>query len=148
VIVNNALSISVSVVFVLLALWHFYMALVPRAGRSGAVPSVDGKPLFVPGRTATVAVGMVLLLFSVLVVATAGMIDVGLPRLVLSLLSYGLAAGLLARAIGEFKYVGFFKRIHGTAFARLDTWLYSPVCLALAVAVGLVAWLPRVCPGI
>lgn len=52
-----------------------------------------------------------------------------------------LALGLAARAIGEFRHVGFFKRVRGTRFARLDTIFCSPLCLALAVGVALVAWL-------
>jgi hypothetical protein len=47
--------------------------------------------------------------------------------------------GLVARAIGEFKYLGFFKRVTGSKFARLDTLLYSPLCLLLAVGVTFVA---------
>ncbi len=61
---NLAIALLVSSVFVLLALWHFYMALRPRYGNAGAVPSMQGKPLFVPSRAATVAVGMILLLFA------------------------------------------------------------------------------------
>jgi hypothetical protein len=116
------------------------MALAPQTGTSGAVPSVEGKPLFVPSRTATVAVGVVLLLFAGLVAATAGIVSVGLPRVVLSWLSYGLALGLVTRAMGEFKYVGFFKRVRGSRFAMLDTWIYSPLCLLLATGVAIVAW--------
>jgi hypothetical protein len=39
----------------------------------------------------------------------------------------------MARAVGEGRYVGFLKRVRNTAFARNDTWLYSPLCVALAV---------------
>ncbi len=42
------------------------MAFALRAGAHGAVPSVDGKPLFVPTRSATIAVGVALLLFAAL----------------------------------------------------------------------------------
>lgn len=116
------------------------MALVPSVGAHGAVPSVEGKPLFAPTRRATTAVGVVLLLFAALVLATAGTISLRVPQIALSWLSYGLALGLLARAVGEFRYVGFFKRVHGTKFARLDTLVYSPLCLLLAVGVTLVAF--------
>jgi hypothetical protein len=126
-------------VFVLLALWHFVMAQRTTAGDSAAVPSADGKPLFVPSRKATVMVGLVLLLFAGLVAATGGMVAVGLPGVALSGLSYALALGLVARAIGEFKYVGFFKRVRGSRFATLDTLVYSPLCLLLAIGVALVA---------
>jgi hypothetical protein len=128
----------VTLVFIALGLWHFRMALWPRSG-GGAVPSVDGKPLFVPSTRATVAVGVVLLLFAGLVAATGRLVEVGASPQLLSCLSLALALGLLARAIGEFKYVGFFKRVRGSRFARLDTWIYSPLCLLLALGVALVA---------
>jgi len=137
---SRSLSLGVCIAFVALALWHFYMAFVPPSRATGAVPSVGGKPLFVPTRKATVAVGLVLLLFAALVADTGHIIPLGLPKAVLSSLSYTLALGLLARAIGEFKYVGFFKQIRDTEFARLDTLLYSPLCLLLAIGVALVAW--------
>jgi Protein of unknown function (DUF3995) len=137
--VNNPLALIVCLVFLCLALWHFYMALVPPSRGTGAVPSVEGKPLFVPSRKATVAVGVVLILFAALVAATGGILSVGLPPIALSGLSYALAAGLLARAVGEFKYVGFFKRVRGSKFATLDTLVYSPLCPLLAAGVAAVA---------
>jgi hypothetical protein len=137
---GTALASTVSLVFVALALWHVRMAVYPSSGESGAMPSVAGKPLFVPSARATWAVAVVLFLFACLVASTAGLVEVGIPASVLSWLSYALALGLLARAIGEFKYVGFFKRVRGSKFARLDTLLYSPLCLLLSVGVALVAW--------
>ena len=130
----------VSLVFVVLALWHFVMALATTSGESLAVPSVNGKSLFVPSRKATFAVGIVLLLFAGLVASTAGIVSVGLPSVALPWLSYALALGLLARAIGEFKYVGFFKRVRGTRFSKLDSLVYSPLCLVLALGVAFVAF--------
>lgn len=132
---------SVSVAFVGLAIWHFYMALTPGAFVSAAVPSVEGRPLFAPRRVPTIAVAVVLLLSAMLVSATAGLLVVRLPGWLLLLLTYALATGLLARAVGEFRYIGFFKRVRGSQFARLDTWLYSPLCLLLGIAVALIAWL-------
>lgn len=129
----------VSIVFVALALWHFRMALSPSSSAAGAVPSVAGKPLFVPSVRATVAVGIMLLLFAGLVAATGGLLEVGLSPRILSWASLMLALGLLARAIGEFNYVGFFKRVRDSRFARLDTLVYSPLCLLLAAGVALVA---------
>jgi len=135
--VSKVLAPAVCLGFVALALWHFYMALRPHG--EGAVPSVSGRPLFVPSHRATTAVGIVLVLFAGLVAATAGLVAIGLPRTVLSWLSYALALGLLLRAVGDFRCVGFFKRVHGTKFATLDTFVYSPLCLLLAAGVALVA---------
>ena len=135
------LASTLCAVFLVLAGWHVYMAVMPRvgSGESGAVPSVGGKPLFVPSRHATLAVAVVLLLFAGLVAATAGLVPLALPPVWLAWMSYALALGLLARAIGEFKYVGFFKRVRGSRFATLDTFVYSPLCLLLAAGVATVA---------
>jgi hypothetical protein len=136
---NSAVAIVVCSMFVVLALWHFYMAFRGSSGESATVPSLAGKPLFVPSAISTVAVGVVLVLFAVLVAATSGMLSLGVPPRLLAWLSYGLALGLFARAVGEFKYVGFFKRVRGTRFATMDTLLYSPLCLLLSAGVAAVA---------
>lgn len=135
---RTLLAIAVCTVFIILSLWHFRMAFAAVTG-TGAVPSVGGKPLFVPSRRATIGVALLLGAFAALVAATAGLLPIALPRVVLMWLSYGLALGLLARAIGEFKYVGFFKRVRDSRFARFDTWLYSPLCLLLSIGVAVVA---------
>lgn len=129
----------VILVFVALAAWHVRMALGSSSARSGAVPSVSGEPLWVPSVQATLAVAVALLVFACLVAAMARFISVGIPQRTLAWLCYALALGLVARAIGEFKYLGFFKRVTGSKFARLDTLLYSPLCLLLAVGVTFVA---------
>ena len=128
-------------IFALLAVWHFVMAALPAGSNSGAVPSAGGKMLFKPSRASTVAVGVLLLMFAALLAATAGIVHTGVNRSVLAGLSYALAAGLLARSIGEFKHLGFFKRVRGSRFATLDTFLYCPLCLLLAAGVAALAWL-------
>lgn len=140
---TEALAVAVCLIFLTLALWHVGIVLMPRSGaaESAAVPTVDGRPLFTPSRAATLAVAVVLVAFAGLVAATAGIVTVRLPPAMLSWLSHALAIGLLARAVGEFRYVGFFKRVRGSRFAKLDTLVYSPLCLLLAAGVAAVAGL-------
>ncbi len=38
----------------------------------------------------------------------------------------------LGRAFGDFRYVGYTKRIRGTEFAKNDYFIYSPLCLVVA----------------
>ena len=40
---------------------------------------------------------------------------------------------LFVRFAGEFGYVGIFKKHKNTPFARMDTLVYSPLCLFLSV---------------
>jgi hypothetical protein len=135
---HQLLAATVALVFVALGLWHFHMAYARPAG--GAVPSgTDGEPLFVPSRASTLSVGLILWLLGATVAAAGGIIPSALPAGLLRGACWVLALGLLARAIGEFRYVGFFKRVRGSRFATLDTWVYSPLCLALALAVAVVA---------
>ena len=128
----NSLAFVGCTIFVILALWHFYWAFGGSVGKSAAVPEIDGAPAFTPSAVATIFVGIVLLLFALLLVAASGLVAVPLPTPILVWLCYGLAAVLLARAIGEFRLVGFFKRVRGSVFARLDSWFYSPLCIVLS----------------
>jgi hypothetical protein len=135
---NGLLAPALAAVFLLLSCWHIGMAAAPSSAQGG-VPSVDGKPLFTPSRAATLVVAIVLLLFAALMAATGGLIKTGLSARLLTGLCYTLATGLLLRAIGDFKYLGLFKRVRGSRFATLDTLIYSPLCLLLACGVATLA---------
>jgi hypothetical protein len=136
----SILAVAICAVFVALGLWHFYWTLGGSAGRRGAIPEIDGRPTLKPSKTAIAAVALALLLCAALVAVTADLVHFDSPRWLLSWLCYGLAFALLARAIGDFRFVGFFKRVRGTRFARLDTAVYSPLCLALSIGVFLVGF--------
>jgi hypothetical protein len=100
-VMNTLIALALAAAFVGLAVWHFSMTLRPGSHRAGAVPSVQGKPLFVPSRASTVAVGFALLAFAGLVAATAGLVPTGIPPAVLQGCAYALALDLLLRAIGD-----------------------------------------------
>ncbi|MGR6127766.1 DUF3995 domain-containing protein [Paenibacillus sp. SER-28] len=58
--------------------------------------------------------------------------------------SYGvglLSCVFILRSIGDFKWVGFFKRKKGTVFAKWDTVLYSPLCFLLGTAILIIMFL-------
>jgi len=129
----------VATVFGVLSLVHVYWALGGRTGKGAAVPQVSSRPAFVPSAFATFFVAVGLAACALLVAATAHLVVSPLSGSWLKWLCLALALGLLARAVGDFRLVGFFKRIRGSAFARLDTLLYAPLCLLLSVAVFYVA---------
>jgi Protein of unknown function (DUF3995) len=54
-------------------------------------------------------------------------------------MAYLLALVFALRAIGDFRYVGFFKSLGDEPFRSWDTWLFSPLCLAIAIAAFAVA---------
>jgi hypothetical protein len=137
--VISALGVVLGCTFVALAAWHFYWAAGGRRGKRAAIPEIRDVPAFAPSPYATAAVGFVLALCAVLVVAQAGLLAIIAPRPLLSWLCDALALVLLGRAVGDFRLVGFFKRVRGSDFARLDSIVYSPLCLALAAGVFAVA---------
>ena len=51
-----------------------------------------------------------------------------------------IAMLMFARAIGDSNLVGFFKEVKDSKFARLDTWVYSPLCVVLGAGLLAVAW--------
>ncbi|MGE0470541.1 MAG: DUF3995 domain-containing protein [Nitrospira sp.] len=127
-------------VFACLSLVHVYWLVGGRVGQLAAIPENDGKPIFEPSALATLVVAIGLALCAVVIAATAGILTATLPQTVLAWLTRALAVILLLRAIGDFRLVGFFKRIRHTRFARLDTAVYSPLCLALAIGTAIVGF--------
>ena len=79
--------------------------------------------------------GVALLLAAALSLEYIGVFSLPLPPWLTSLGMWMLGAVFLLRAVGDFRYVGFFKRHTDTRFARLDTLFYSPLCLLLSALV-------------
>ena len=129
------LGFTFAVIASAIALLHFYWAAGNRRGASSAVPTRDGQPLFRPGALATASVGVALLLAAALSLEYTGVLALSLPPWLTSLGMWTLGVVFLVRAVGDFRYVGFFKRHTGTRFARLDTLFYSPLCLLLSALV-------------
>jgi hypothetical protein len=123
-----------------LGLMHVYWALGGRAAKSAAVPEINGRRAFVPTRAGTLVVAAALFFAASVVAIAGGLFGVGGYKGFFRLLAYGLSATFIGRAIGDFRLVGFFKRVRDTRFARLDTLIFAPGCLVLGLAVLYVAY--------
>lgn len=123
---------TLTAVFVALALLHFYWAVAGGADPGGFVPTDGNRPVFTPGPLTTAAVGVGLLTAALVVTCRAGGFATGLPRWLAQLGTWAIALLFAARAVGDFRYVGFFKRLRGSRFALRDTWIFSPLCVAIA----------------
>ena len=133
--------------FAVIALMHVYWALggqwaaavvVPQVPVRGFVASV--RPAFKPSGWLTLIVAAALLVIAALVCMRVGW---GVPAVTHKALQWVISAIALlmfARAIGDSNLVGFFKEVKGSRFARLDTWVYSPLCAVLGVGLLAVAW--------
>lgn len=104
-----------------------------------AVPSRrDGTPVFRPGPIASLSVAAALALAAAFVLARGHVVADWAPARVITLGTWGVATAFAARTIGEFRYVGVFRRVRDTPFARWDARLFTPLCAVLAVGT---AWL-------
>jgi len=119
-----------AVTFSGLAILHLYWAAGGTFGVEAALPAVDGSPVFTPGRTATVGVAGILGSFAVIALILGVETDstaILMPYAVFS--GFAIGTVLVLRAVGEFRYVGFFKRVKNSRFAVYDSWLFSPFCI-------------------
>lgn len=67
-------------------------------------------------------------------VANAGLIFVNTPFPVIRYATFAIGIVFIVRFIGDFKWVGIFKKVKGTSFAKNDTLYYAPLCLFLSIS--------------
>lgn len=132
------LGILLGVVLAILSLFHLFWAAGGQFGGKAAVPVVNGERLFNPSAFGTIFVAAALLLAMLVVLGRIGIWGANLPTWVFRLGVLGISFLFLLRAIGDFRYLGFFKSVSETDFARWDTWLFSPLCLFIAVVAFLI----------
>lgn len=123
----------VALTFGALSLLHLYWAAGGRFGGGAVVPTVGGRRTFDPSPFGTILVAIALLVAMLIVLGRLGLLGEAIPRRVFRWGTCGIAVVFLLRAVGDFRLVGFFKRVSDTPFAHWDTWLFSPLCLAVAV---------------
>ncbi|SEK04015.1 DUF3995 domain-containing protein [Paenibacillus polymyxa] len=129
------LTWAVGGILFILSGMHVYWVFGGQKGAKAAIPSTGTDLLFKPSKIGTSIVAFLLALAAWFVLQLGGVAPF---RFFHSFYSYG--AGLLSslfilRSIGDFKWVGFFKRKKGTVFAKWDTVLYSPLCFLLGTAI-------------
>lgn len=123
-----------TLIFVFLSGLHFYWLFGGRRGFLTALPtSTNRKPAFMPGLISTLVVAIGLLFFAAIVFAQLGIFIFITPKYV-DYLTLAIAFIFFLRSIGDFKYIGLFKRLKGTPFAKNDTRIYIPLCLYLAIS--------------
>ncbi len=125
---------ALAVGFALLGALHVFWALGGRLARGSVIPEVNGQRTFTPTPAATFAVALALFVASAVVLGRAGVFSFLLPAERFKWPVFILGSVFLIRAVGEFNLVGFSKRRRGTSFDRWDTWLFSPLCLAISYA--------------
>lgn len=139
----QVLACILCVVFVILAVLHLYWAVGGQLYLQGAVPTVGDRPIFEPGPLFAIAIAAVLVTAAMVCAQRGGLLSLGLPTWFSRLGIWVLALVFAVRAIGEFRYVGLFKRVRGTLFARRDSLVYTPFCVVVS---ALAVWLAILAP--
>ena len=134
-------------IFAVISLMHVYWAMGGQWAAVAVVPQVpvdNGgltlRPAFKPSGWITLLVAAGLLVIAGLVCMRVGW---GMPAVHDGWLQWvisAIALVMFARAIGDSHLVGFFKEVKDSRFARLDSWVYSPLCLVLGAGLLAVAW--------
>ncbi|GIZ07599.1 DUF3995 domain-containing protein [Flavobacterium sp. UMI-01] len=121
-------------VFLFLSGIHFYWALGGKWGTGAVFPTQPEtlKPQF-PGPVPTAIVGICLMTIGLFYLVKAEILTIQLPELIHIYGLKFLTVLFTIRAIGEFNYIGFFKKYKQTRFGNNDTKYYSPLCVLIAI---------------
>lgn len=137
---NVIVALTLACVFAALAAVHVYWAVGSTPAGGAAVPTrADGQPLFCPSRATTMAVALLLLAAAGVMLGKVGILAPVGPMLFYRVGPWVIGGVLLLRTIGDFRYVGLFKRVRGSRFARFDSRYYTPLCAVLAAGAFYVA---------
>ncbi|MGL1934112.1 MAG: DUF3995 domain-containing protein [Fibrobacterales bacterium] len=133
------ISIGLTTVLSIVVCIHVYWAFGGKWAIDSAIPSKNGEPLFKPGFGGTLFVALMLI-----VISTALLIQIrifSIAQIEKGYVTYFLMAiGIvfIVRAIGDFRYVGVFKKVTDSSFAYWDSRLFSPAFLMMGILIGLV----------
>ncbi|WP_176167209.1 DUF3995 domain-containing protein [Mesobacillus jeotgali] len=128
--INSLIGIT-SLIFIFIGMLHFFWAFGGSWGVSMALPTKDDResPVLQPRMLGTLFIGLLCFFASILLLVQIDFFTAIKPSTLSKWLCISGGIVFLLRAIGEGKYVGFFKKIKHTTFAKRDTAFYSPLCI-------------------
>ena len=128
------LSAILTLVFLTIAIIHLYWLLGGNKWLDKVLPTdVKGNRVLNPKKIETLIVTMVLCCFAFFYSLKLGFIYIELPELIMKYSGWIISSIFILRAIGDFKYVGFFKKIKQTEFGKLDTKYFSYISLCIGL---------------
>ncbi|QWX82531.1 DUF3995 domain-containing protein [Cellulophaga sp. HaHaR_3_176] len=128
------LSVILISIFSGLAIVHFYWASGGQFGFTTTLPANEqGVVILNPTPIDSILVGIGLSLFGLFYFFVLKSYKNKFLIFVKNVGLWVIPTIFTLRALGDFKYVGFFKQIKSTEFANLDTIFYSPLCMLVAL---------------
>lgn len=140
---KNLLGSIVCLLLIAISLLHFYWALGGRKWADVVLPKIAGsnQVAFKAGYWATVVAALVFGMFAIAIAAKTFFPISRIPDSWTNVTVWVIAGAFLLRAVGDFKYVGFGKKIHSTDFAAYDTKIYTPLSLFIGLMTVTIALL-------
>lgn len=140
---KNLLGSIVCLLLLAISLLHFYWALGGRKWADVVLPKTAGsnQVAFKAGHWATVIAALVFGMFAIAIAAKTFFPISRIPDSWTNVTVWVIAGAFLLRAVGDFKYVGFGKKIHSTNFAAYDTKIYTPLSLFIGLMTVTIALL-------
>jgi hypothetical protein len=118
-----------------LGLLHFYWAIGGKWAIDAVVPTKpSGEKLFNTSVLSCVVVAVGLWLMSFIHVVNAGLIFLNTTFPIIHYATLAMGIIFFIRFVGDFKWVGIFKKVKNSAFARNDSRYYAPLCLFLSIS--------------
>jgi hypothetical protein len=138
-----SLSIINALIFMAIAALHFYWAMGGHKWADAVLPEMPGnaKKLFMPSKLITLAVASGLLFFAFI---SLGAVSLFSSFLTGDFFVYGNAVVgfiFLLRAIGDFRYAGFFRKVKDTLFAKNDAKYFTPLCIVISLIAFLISYI-------
>ncbi|SRR6266545_4445892 len=128
------IGLILSAIFLFLSGVHFYWGLGGKWGINVSIPTKENnEKLINPKLFHCFLIAFGLLICAVFVLIKVGIISFALPHFIIKDGLSVIAGIFIIRAVGEFKYVGFFKKVKNTRFGQMDTKYYSPLCLCIGL---------------
>ena len=129
---TGAAGVVASGILVAVALLHAYWAAGGLWGSAVVLPEVEGgSRAFTPPPLATLSVAAALISAASILLGRLGLWGDFLPAYLFRWGAWGVALIFLLRAVGDFRFFGFLKRVRGTGFA-----VGRPRLLAAVLAPG------------
>lgn len=128
------LPLLLSLILFILGLVHFNWVFGGTFGFAESLPTKEtGERILNAKKIDSALVGIGLIAFGFFYVFESGLINYSLPQGILEYSGWIIQVIFLLRAMGDFKYVGFFKKVKKTTFGKLDSRLFSPLCLVIGI---------------
>ncbi len=128
------LSLSLFLIFVTLGLIHINWVFGGQWGFEKSLPTKEnGERVLNPKKFDSAIVGIGLISFGLFYLLKSELIHFQVLNWIITYGGWVIPSIFILRAIGDFKYVGFFKKIKNTEFGKIDSKLFSPLCLIVGV---------------